>query len=625
MCGIVGVLGDSHDLKRGMEAIRHRGPDASGIWKAPDGETPASIGHQRLSIIDLSENANQPFTSHDGRHVLVFNGEIYNYIELRKELQDQGVIFFTNSDTEVFLNGLILYGDDFLLKCNGMWAFCLWDRKLSKALLGRDRFGKKPLFFSFVGKALYFASEMKAIFPYLDGVNLVEDVDIFLANIFDYEHTEKCIVSGINRLKPGHIATWTTQSMRIKRWWNTLDHLVDVPKKYGDQVEQWRDLFLDSVRLRMRSDVPIGTALSGGLDSSAIAAAVNFQRRGHPEAIQQPKIQKAFCAHYPNSSLDEYKWAAKFADSINLPLEKVEINPKRFPDRLSEMLAYMEDPYISSPLPMLATYRTISQQGIMVTLDGHGADELFSGYGHLNTLLNMTNLIESQEILKIIKSTQTGRLDAITHPENLGLLLSRAFKFLMPFDSKARRYVKYMLGRIPRKLLNYKLTFEDQNHPAFKSMDPFNRQLYEIFHVSTLPTLLRNYDRYSMASGVEIRMPFLDWRLVCFTFSLPWESKVGNGYTKRLLRDALKGILPDEIRLRRDKIGWNAPFHEWARNENRAEIQALVEEKNCPANLKKAWQRFNKISEPNFNDGQKLWSQIMPEIWKKSLLESANS
>ena len=182
-----------------------------------------------------------------------------------------------------------------------------------------------------------------------------------------------------------------------------------------------------------------------------------------------------------------------------------------------------------------------------------------------------------------------------------------------------------MLGRIPRKLLNYKLTFEDQNHPAFKSMDPFNRQLYEIFHVSTLPTLLRNYDRYSMASGVEIRMPFLDWRLVCLTFSLPWESKVGNGYTKRLLRDALKGILPDEIRLRRDKIGWNAPFHEWARNENRSEIQALVEEKNCPANLKKAWQRFNKISEPNFNDGQKLWSHIMPEIWKKSLLESANS
>jgi asparagine synthase (glutamine-hydrolysing) len=182
-----------------------------------------------------------------------------------------------------------------------------------------------------------------------------------------------------------------------------------------------------------------------------------------------------------------------------------------------------------------------------------------------------------------------------------------------------RKIYNVLLGNIDWKSMGHQLVFDDQNHPAFNAMDPLSQKLYELFHITTLPTLLRNYDRYSMANGVEIRMPFLDWRLVAFTFSLPWTSKVGGGFTKRIMRDALKGILPEAVRVRRDKIGWNAPMHEWLRGSLKGEVEGLLQSGLCPPKLQQQWKAFLVKSNPDFASGQLMWEKLMPYMWKKSL------
>ena len=194
--------------------------------------------------------------------------------------------------------------------------------------------------------------------------------------------------------------------------------------------------------------------------------------------------------------------------------------------------------------------------------------------------------------------------------------ISILLKFLL---TKPWRFLKVILGKQDFEFLRYKLEYSDQSHYQFKKLDPLSKELYEIFHITILPTLLRNYDRYSMASGVEIRMPFMDHRLVTYTFSLPWTSKVGGTYTKRIMRDALKGILPEQIRTRRDKIGWNAPLHEWFNGTLKNEIEKMIEEKDLSNKVKNSWQKFQKIRNPIYSDGEEFWTVLMPELWIKNL------
>ena len=210
-----------------------------------------------------------------------------------------------------------------------MWSFCLWDRKEETAIFGRDRFGKKPLYYSIVEKnKLVFASEMKGIYPFLNSVRPNDKINIFLHKLFDYESSEDCVISGIKRLPPGHFAIYKNGEFNSQRWWNTLDHLEDVSDNYEDQVERWREIFLDSVKVRMRSDVRIGTALSGGLDSGATFSAMNYISKNMDNQTREAMDwQHGFCAHYPGSSLDESKWAEIITDAIDVPLKKVTVDP----------------------------------------------------------------------------------------------------------------------------------------------------------------------------------------------------------------------------------------------------------------------------------------------------------
>jgi len=621
MCGILGTIGFKNNIKLNIKSLNHRGPDAQGSWESLKGEFPIFLGHTRLSILDLTKAGNQPFISKDKRYVFIYNGEIYNFIELRKELESLGQVFYSNTDTEVLLKGLILEGPSFQLRCNGMWSFCLWDRKEKKALFGRDRFGKKPLFYHLLdNNKLVFASEMKSIYPFLKSIQPNENINIYLQKLFDYESTENCVIKGIKRLPPGFYAIYKNGEIKINRWWNTLDHLEDVSNIYNEQVEKWREIFLDSVKIRMRSDVRIGTALSGGLDSAATFSAMNYLNDNNDNSSRKTHDwQNGFCAHYPGSSLDEIKWAKIVTEAANTKLQEVIINPQNSNWSINEALYQVEDPYLTLPIPMLETYRAISNAGIKVTLDGHGADELFSGYGHLNSAFRSSNIKQTTEIISIIKSLETGNYKFTNKNMKMNFIKKKLEIFLRNHLRKPWEILKTLLGKQDLEFLRYKLEYPDQSHHQFKKLDPLSKDLYEIFHITILPTLLRNYDRYSMTSGVEVRMPFMDHRLVTYTFSLPWTSKVGDTYTKRIMRDALKGILPEKIRTRRDKIGWNAPLHEWFNGPFKNEIENMIQEKELPIEIKNSWKKFLKIKNPIYTDGQKFWMLLMPELWKRSL------
>lgn len=626
MCGILGVLNSTITDSFEPERLRHRGPDATGLWQAPQGEPLAKLAHLRLAIIDPSDLGNQPMHDACDRYVLVFNGEIYNFVELRTELETQGIKFRTRTDTEVLLYGLISEGPSFQLRCNGMWAFCLWDRLSGTALFGRDRFGKKPLFFTWLaGGGLAFASEMKGLYPMLDSVQPSSDIDSHFEFLFDYEHTEACVIEGIFRLKPGHWASWyhNDNKFQIHRWWNTLDHLEVPPVRYQEQIERWRELFLDAIRIRMRADVRIGTALSGGLDSSStFCSMAHVAQSGGVRPREAKDWQNGFCAHYPGSSLDEENWARIVADSVGFPVDSVEITPNAAGWSIREAMYQVEDPYLTLPLPMLATYRAISNAGIKVTLDGHGADELFCGYGHLQSAIRDCTLWQWKEVLAIEASTRTGDYDPkrIRLSEFVKWLGAKVRHAAISSNLQSRRSVKALLRQRVYPPFLSSTREGDRSHPAFLEMDGLSQTLYEVFHMTILPTLLRNYDRYSMASGVEIRMPFMDWRIVAFTFSLPWTSKLGGGFTKRILRDAMKGILPEVIRTRRDKIGWNAPMHEWLRGPLKFEIDSLLQNSiDQHSDLFVKWTEFSRKPNHSYSDGENAWRQIMPIFWRSSL------
>jgi asparagine synthase (glutamine-hydrolysing) len=637
MCGIAGLLGERNHATahKMLNKIRHRGPDGDGIWLSPEDEFPVSLCHARLSILDLTDMGSQPFHSQDYRYTIVFNGEIYNFLELQSELISRhNATFRSATDTEVLLQGIAYEGLEFLNKCNGMWAFCLWDRLESTATLCRDRFGVKPLYYIRLdGGSVGFSSEMKGLTPLLKSFAPAEYIDSIFLHQFDYEFSDLCAIKGIVRLPPGSYAVLNNGQLDVRRWWNTLDHISKDEGAYVSQVGQWRDLFIDSVRLRMRSDVRIGTALSGGLDSSSVMAAMAVIGANGDQGYSRTSAdwQHSVCCSYPSGSLDETYWAKLVSEYCGVSFSSLVINPIKSSWDIYQSLAQVEDPYLTMPLPMLATYQAIKSLGISVTLDGHGADELFSGYGHLLNALRCTkSRREFQEILAIDESTRTGVYSYYERRSikiKLGLYMNEflSSKHVFP-RAWIKNYLHNQKGRGEQVgLFSSRLMLardEMHQHEAFKAMDVFSQVLYEIFHLTILPTLLRNYDRYSMANGLEIRMPFMDWRLVCYTFSLPWQAKLGGSFTKRIQRDALAGILCDQVRLRRDKVGWNAPSHEWFQGP----LRSFVEESlrcghNSPyfSRAVKAWKSFNSTRNPTFVEGQALWNAILPHLWTMSL------
>ncbi len=560
MCGIAGIWNrngepvDQVVLRRFTDSLSHRGPDGNGFYV--DSVANLGLGHRRLAILDTSEGGRQPMAFADGRYWITYNGEIYNFLELKSELEGYGYQFRTNSDTEVILTAYQHWGEECQLRFNGMWAFAIWDREERKLFLSRDRFGVKPLIYYYDDKRFAFASEMKA-FLELDWFRLdfsPSMITTALSNARMTEGNEACLLQGLKHLLGGHCLTIKPgEQPTPRRWWRTLDHFEKVPKRYEDQVLHFRELFLDACRIRMRSDVPIGTALSGGLDSSSVVCGMRHIRNTNKASDRLANDwQKAFVVTYPGSDIDERKYADEVVNQTGVtPVYSIGTSDL-YMEYFDDILFHLEEIADIHLGPWLV-YKTQRENGVVVTLDGHGGDETLAGYtwyitAALKDAIQSVSPLQVNELLMILKG-----LGAFSDGHILKTLKNYSTKRIN------RRNHSWLLQRPVR--------FEPSNYiadlPMIQSENTLFKSLYVDFHFTQLPTVLRNFDRISMAHGVEIRSPFLDWRLVSYLFSLPTNTKIGSGFTKRILRDALRDILPDAIRTRTRKLGFPNLAEAW--------------------------------------------------------------
>lgn len=617
MCGIFGHVGDLPEQAAAfcIDTLAHRGPDGRGIWQN-DGVT---LCHRRLSILDLSEAGAQPMSYADERYWITYNGEIYNFLEIRSDLEAKGYAFRTESDTEVILAAFVEWGDACLARFNGMWAFAIWDSRERTLFLARDRFGKKPLFYAFIRGSFAFASEMKALCPLLDAVNVSDEFPWMKDNLFLYEATDKCLIEGIKRFPAGHFGVYRDGKLTLSRYWNTLDHLVEPPARYEEQVEMFRELFIDACRIRMRSDVPIGTALSGGLDSSATICTMAHIAGGQKGDRISDSWQHAFIAAFPGTPLDESDYARKVVEHVGIMATFLDIDPLKSLERLDDYFYKFEELYLTSPIPMVQTYGAIKENGISVTLDGHGADELMAGYG--------ASLFEAF-------------LDCGLDPGAIRDI-GNAYRELFPKDSaqfapvkgNLYLYLSFMVRRTAALLAGKgPAQSSDLMHPDFKRLDHFTRHLYQMTHETILPTLLRNYDRYSMTSGVEIRMPFMDWRLVTFLMSLPWSSKVRDGYTKKIARDAVSPFMPEEIAYRKSKIGFNSPIVDWMKNQLKDYFLDIVHSREFEESalvdapvVRSLVEGVIYGKDTKFLEGERAWTELVPYLWEKAVIRRGHA
>lgn len=549
MCGIAGIMMLNggrvvlSDLNRMSDDLAHRGPDGEGIWSSSDQS--CALAHRRLAILDVEERADQPMVSRAGDAALVFNGEIYNFLEVRAELEAMGHSFHTESDTEVVLTAWAAWGEAMLPRFNGMWALAIFDRKKRELFLARDRFGVKPLLYSESSERIAFASEMRALLN-LPGVS--DDLDQMavkrvLFDPFSLEASESTIYGAIRRLPAGHHLRISSTSRTLTRWWNTSEHLAEVPHNIDEAATRFWDQFREAVRIRMRSDVPIGTCLSGGFDSSAIVA--TMANLAKDETVDHQRESRdwrhAFIASFPGMSNDETRearMAAAFAE-IDAPVV-LDCSGDEPLDDIDAVLDTLEDIFIGLPTAVWKTYRAVSNHGVRVTIDGHGADEIMGGYRQGGRAL--------QFLLRNLFGNASGRHPALASLNDVLKALYLRFRkqyFLRDIRPPKAFPVAANKDRLP------------------KHWGLVNRRLYGMVHATILPTLLRNFDRLSMAHSVEVRSPFLDWRLVTSVLALPDEMKSNREYSKVIAREAMRGRMPEEIRAATRKIGFGSQMPEW--------------------------------------------------------------
>lgn len=567
MCGITGLwsiaardVGEP-TIRAFTELLAHRGPDGQGVWH--DRIARLWLGHRRLAVIDPTTAAAQPMSDSSGRYRIVYNGEIYNYLELRKELQSLGHRFASDSDTEVLLVAYIEWGADALLRLNGMWAFAIWDAHRQTLFCARDRFGVKPFFYSWREGVFAFSSELKA-WVALPEFPLDIDPHYIIAGT-SAETTHFSILREVRSLSPGHsVEVGPEGRLAVTRWWRTIDHLPDVPQTIEEQAEQYRATFLDACRIRLRSDVEVGVSLSGGLDSSSVLAGVALLQQ---DAAGKADRVRAFTQGFPGQQNDESQWASRAAESVGSAHQFTSLDVTRMAQFLSDAVYSLESVEFF-PLGVWAHYRKIRAAGVVVLLEGHGADEALAGY---------SSYVNDQRL------RQLGRLKLRDWHSNLRLgqaldsleaqpLLSSAWADLSQIARGLKQVARPVSSRVRTGGIDWSpgpaiisaiLERDLELARETTHLTSLNRHLYADFHHMTQPSILRRFDRLSMAHGIEVRSPFLDFRLVTFAFALPDSSKIGNQQTKRVLREAMTGTLEDSVRLRSSKVGFVAPQAEW--------------------------------------------------------------
>ena len=583
MCGIFGILnlnGASVDVSLVAEAAnaqRHRGPDDEGyVLINTRTETARACGgpetdprltlppvinfrseqfdlafaFRRLSIQDLSPSGHQPMKSCDGRYWIVFNGEIYNYLELRAELLSLGAQFHTNSDTEVLLAAFQIWGESCLDRLNGMFTFAIWDMSTRTMFLARDRFGEKPLHYVYIpGRLFAFASEMKALWA--AGV-IDKEIDEETLALYKYynqlDSGERTFFQGILRLSQAHCLRVTTDGLRTRRYWDIDPRVTNEGGTDSGYAEKFRELFNDSVRLRLQAEVPVGASLSGGLDSSAIVFSMErFRQNGDPP--------KTFSARFDDPATDEGKWIELVAESTRVDAYDVWPTGEGLFEELRRLFWHQEEPFSSTSVyAQWTVMRLAKQRGVTVLLDGQGADETLAGY-HSYFEVIADDFMKSMNLSAYVTwRNECRRLHGVVPGSPQRLLIQS-----MPrsFKDAVKSVRQKIAGGITLEPLR-------PTYPSeFKEVSGLRKLLWWNTTRQGLAELLRYADRNSMAHSREVRMPFLDHRLVEFVFTLPEACLHRQGWTKWILREAIKGIVPEPIRQRIDKLGYMPPQDRW--------------------------------------------------------------
>lgn len=552
MCGINGIIFPKagvnliDEINEMNLALKHRGPDSSGIKC----ENNYGIGHTRLSIIDLSDAGNQPLLLDNGNSI-VFNGEIYNYLELRKELIELGYSFNTNSDTEVIVKAYEAWGVDCLNKFNGMWAFILIDETNQKIFCARDRFGVKPFYYLTEDETIIISSEIKPLLKFLPKItaNLEAILNYLVLDICDENaHT---FFNGINKLLPSHylLIDIKTKSKLIKEYYSLKSKRLvttDPKKNYNKELD---NIFSSSIRFRLRSDVKVGTCLSGGLDSSTIAAvaAINYKNSNSDNF-------RAFTASSGDKKNDEIDFAKLVVENSKLDWTVFKPQQDVFLEEIEEVIKTQEEPFRSPSIFMqYGIMKDSSRMGCKVLLDGQGGDEIFLGYERYFLFILKSNPIYKWgEVIRNISDNSKW---------NKTKVLIMYFYFRFPFLRKI--WLKKKSFFLKRDLIK-KVNWEYLNE--FQANNLFDYQVNEITKFN-LPELLRYEDKNSMKFAIETRLPFLDYNLVEFALNLPIEYKINGGWTKFILRKYSEKYLPKEISWRKVKIGFEHPENDWFANK----------------------------------------------------------
>ena len=612
MCGLAGIVdlgpekfSTTERLEAMAQTLAHRGPDGSGVQNTPE----IGFAHRRLSIIDLSSLGAQPM-SYAGRYTIVFNGEIYNYIELRQELQNLGYSFQTQSDTEVLLAALACFGVGALPKLDGMFTFAFWDAKTKKLLCARDRFGEKPFFYAMHHGSFVFASEIKALRAC--GVPLsVDDEMLFLflqhEVVQSLQRPSASFYRGVQTLRPAHWMEIDVHNGRVGQQVQYWD-LPREPTTLGrqDRQDQFLELLTRSVSRRLRSDVSVGTSLSGGLDSSAIVALMT--------RIQPQSRTSGFSARFDDPALDEGGQMSLIRDVTGVDWKQVWPAAQGLADELDCLFAHHEEPVLgTSVYAQWCVMRLAAESGTKVLIDGQGADEFLAGYHHffrpyLSGLLRSSpkNYLRNRSLVAATAP------QVASEASSLQFALRTFFPDVFVLGGGLRRRIGS-----PQKLawINSKWAHDlAHQRPPFRSHVDLDAALRFFTAEYGLRTLLRYADRSSMAFGVEVRLPFLDHRLVEFVFSCPEEDKILDGATKQVLRMSMDGIVPDAIRLRKDKLGFQPPEDRWLANpsiqERAAEsfqslkARGIVTAEAQVSNPQVAWKMLMAESTFRFASGQ---------------------
>ncbi|NIP42679.1 MAG: asparagine synthase (glutamine-hydrolyzing) [candidate division Zixibacteria bacterium] len=630
MCGFCGVYfkdtsrkTDQRLIQKMADTLHHRGPDDSGEYI----DNNLGLGFRRLSIIDLA-GGHQPMSNDDGSIWIVYNGEIYNHLEIRYTLQGKRYSYRTKCDTESVIHAYEEYGKDCVNHLRGMFAFIIYDRNRRRLFAARDRLGIKPFYYHDCKDYLAFGSEIKSLLAF-DEIPRELNIDSLAEQMaLKYTLDDQTLFKGIKKLMPGHTLTLENGSIEIRKYWDIDFQDYDSRRSEQRYIEQFHELFEESVKMRLMSDVPLGMFLSGGIDSSAVAACMS-------RMVGQPI--KTFSAAFAERAYNELEYSRLSAEQCGAECHEITITPNQFFSELPHLIFQEDEPIAHPSSVALYFVARLARDHVKVVLTGEGSDELLGGYErYYQTLYNLkAGRILDLPIFKPVKR----------------YLLKPIIDFLpdrFPYKNKAVRTAVYLENDLDTIFLDNYSTFSRQMQSSLYSPKVFNgfnfKNLYQNYHSiygncnselllnkllyadlkTYLLELLMKQDQMSMAASIESRVPFLDHRLVEFTASLPVSMKIKGLNTKRILRKAMEGKIPDPI-LSRSKKGFPVPIEKWFRHDHKMVVtDILFDERTRKRGIfnQKAVEhivRKHEIGVRNYSD--QIWTLINFELWQRIFLE----